>query len=118
MKKLIAITLCFVFAAAVFSGCRGNVNEDGTEMTGGDSRRMEPTTHMTVPSMPSEPTTGYANPSAPATDGGNGSTHGGAGSANGGSAGSANGGSGSTNGGTGMGGADSAGGSGSTMGRG
>ena len=54
MKKLITMTLCFLLASAIFAGCRGSVKDDGLEMTGGDSRYAEPTTHMTIPSMPSE----------------------------------------------------------------
>ncbi len=51
MKKLIAIALCFVFAALVFSGCRGSVRDQDVV-----DRNTEPTTGMTTPSMPSEPT--------------------------------------------------------------
>ena len=51
MKKLIAIVLCFVFAAVIFSGCRGSVRDQNMQ-----DRYTEPTTGVTVPSMPSEPT--------------------------------------------------------------
>ena len=69
MKKLIAIALCFVFTATVFSGCRGSVRDPG--MT---TPATEPTTAMTVPSMPSEPsvpsepTTGTTEPSVSPTE--------------------------------------------------